>query len=125
MLGFIEKVNANFYPIPLKEPQEISPGGKHFDRIETGYLTKSDFEALYDGCAEVLHCRNPYAPGDPTINITHPVEEWLRRIKTLLAWHFVQLVDTPGLWVIKVPNDGPVQAVLAMADGPFVVGSPS
>jgi hypothetical protein len=70
MLGFIEKVNANFYPIPLMEPKEISAGIKHFDRVESGYLTKSDFETLYDGCAEVLHCRNPYAPGDPTINIT-------------------------------------------------------
>src|SRR5579863_1368776 len=38
MLGFIEKVNANFYPIPLKEPKEIGPGQKHFDRVESGYL---------------------------------------------------------------------------------------
>src|ERR1035438_3605047 len=59
MLGFIEKVNPNYYPIPLKEPQEIAPGEKHFARVESGYLTKEDFETLYDGCAEVLHCRNP------------------------------------------------------------------
>jgi hypothetical protein len=120
MLGFIEKVNPAFYPIPLKEPQEVAPGRRHFDRVEDGYLTKDDFVMLYDGCAKVLHCRNPYAPGDPTINVHFTVEEWLRRIKLLLGWHFVQLVDTPGLWVIQVPNEGPVRAVTALADGPFV-----
>jgi hypothetical protein len=121
MLGFIEKVNAAFYPIPLKEPQKLAPGRKHFDRVEDGYLTKEDFILLYDGCAEVLHCRNPYAPGDPTINVNFTVEEWSRRIKLLLRWHFVRLVDTPGLWVIQIPNEGPVRVVTAIADGPFVV----
>ena len=39
MLGFIEKVNANFYPIPLKPPQETAPGHKFFARVSDGYLT--------------------------------------------------------------------------------------
>ncbi len=46
MLGFIEKVNANFYPVPLKPPREIAPGQKHFDRVSDGYLTKGDFATL-------------------------------------------------------------------------------
>lgn len=121
MLGFVEEVNPNFYPVPLKPPQEIAPGQKHFVRIEDGYLTQDDFVTLYDGSAEVLHCRNPYAPGDPTINVKYTVDEWSGRIKALLAWHFVQLVDIQGLWVIQVPNEGPVHGFLAMADGPFLV----
>jgi len=56
-----------------------------------------------------------------TINVKYTVDEWSRRIKALLSWHFVQLVDVPGLWVIQVPNEGPVHGVMAMADGPFVV----
>src|SRR5258707_2442141 len=76
MLGFIEKVNANFYPIPLMPPREIAPGRKHFDRVTGGYLTKDDFATLYDGSAEVMHCCNPYAPGNPTINVQHTVDEW-------------------------------------------------
>ena len=121
MLGFVGKVNPNFYPIPLKPPQETTPGHKFFDRVTDGYLTTEDFATLYDGSAEVLHCRNPYAPGDPTINVKYPVHEWSRRIKALLNWHFVQLVDVQGLWVIQVPNEGPVRGFSAMADGPFVV----
>jgi hypothetical protein len=121
MLGFVEKVNPNFYPVPLKPPQEISPGHKFFDRVEDGFLTKEDFVTLYDGSAEVLHCRNPYAPGDPTVNVKYTVDEWSRRIKALLSWHFVQIVDVQGLWVVQVPDQDPVRGFFGAADGPFVV----
>jgi hypothetical protein len=120
MLSFIDKVNPNFYPIPLKQPREIASGRKHFDRVEDGYLTREDFETLYDGSAEVMHCRNPYTPGDPTINVKHTVDEWSRRIKALLGWHFVQLIDVEGLWVVQVPGQGPVRGFSAIANGPFV-----
>lgn len=121
MLGFLANVHPTFYPIPLKEPQEVTPGRKHFDRTEDGCLTADDFVLLYDKCAEVLHSRNPYSPEDPTIDICHKAEDWLARIKMLLSWHFVHLVDSQELWVIQVPNEGPVRTVGAIADGPFVV----
>jgi hypothetical protein len=121
MLGFVEKINSNFYPVPLKPPQQIAPGQKFFDRVTEGFLTKEDFSSLYDGSAEVLHCRNPYAPSDSTINVKYTVDEWSRRIKALLSWHFVQIVDVQGLWVIQVPDRGPVRGFPAAADGPFVV----
>src|SRR5207302_2614894 len=35
----------------------------------------------------------------------YTVNEWSRRIKTLLSWHFIHIVDVQGLWVIQVPND--------------------
>ena len=121
MLGFVEKVNPNFYPVPLQPPRETAPGRKFFDRVRDGFLTKEDFPTLYDGSAEVLHCRNPYASGNPTTDPTRTVDEWSRRVKALLNWHFVQLVDVQGLWVIQVPNEGPAQAFPALADGPFIV----
>lgn len=105
----------------MKPSQETSPGHKFFDRIADGYLTKEDFVSLYDGSAEVLHSRNPYSPGDPTINVKYTVDEWSRRIKALLSWHFVQLVDVQGVWLVQVPNQGPIHGVMATADGPFIV----
>ena len=120
MLGFIEKVNPNFYPIPLKEPREIAPGKKYFDRVEQGFLTKEQFVRLYDDSAELIHCRNPYASGDAT-SVKHSPEDWSKRFKALLSWHLVQLVDVTGIWVVRVPNEGPVTAFMAAADGPFVV----
>lgn len=124
MLGFVEKVNRNFYPVPLMPPRQTAPGHKFFDRVTDGFLSQDDFVTLYDGSAEVLHCRNPYAPGDPTINVKYTVDEWSRRIKLLLSWHFVQIVDVQGLWVIQVPDDGPVHGFFGAADGPFVVEPP-
>lgn len=120
MLGFIEKVNPNFYPIPLLEPREIAPGKKHFGRVEQGFLTKEQFVQLYDDSAELIHCRNPYAPSNAT-SVTHVPDEWSKRFKALLSWHFVQLVDVPEIWVVRVPNHGSVTAFMAAADGPFVV----
>lgn len=68
----------------------------------------------------MLHCRNAYAPGDPIINFKYTVDEWSRRIKALLSWHFIHLVDVQGIWVIQVPNQGPVQVSGAIAHGPFI-----
>jgi hypothetical protein len=68
-----------------------------------------------------LHSRNPYSPEDPTIDIHCSVEEWLAHIKKLLSWHFVHLVDSLELWVVQVPNEGPVRAVGVIADRPSVV----
>jgi hypothetical protein len=70
---------------------------------------------------EVLHSRNPYSPDDTTIDIRYKAEEWLIRIKKLLNWHFIHLFDSFQLWVVHVPNEGPVRTFGAIADGPFVV----
>jgi hypothetical protein len=35
-----------------------------------------------------------------------------------------QLVDVQGLWVIQVPDEGPVRGFFGAADGPFVVEPP-
>jgi hypothetical protein len=120
MLGFVKNVNPHFYPIALKEPREIAKGQKHFDLVEDGYLTQQDFATLYDGNAEVLHCRNPYASGPFVVAAERSTLDWSNRIKTLLRWHFVQLVNVPGVWLVEVPNEGPVRAFLAMADGNYV-----
>jgi hypothetical protein len=123
MLGFVESVNPNYYPVPLQPPRETAPGFKIFDRAMQGFLSKEDFVTLYDTSAEWPHCRNPYAPGDPTTNVKYTVDVWSLRIKTLLIWHFVQLADVPELWIVQVANDGPVSAFPGLADGPFMVES--
>jgi hypothetical protein len=99
----ISELDYRLFGWLLASPSAASGAGDSV--VGLNRLTKDNFVMLYDGCAEVLHCRNPYAPGDPTINVHFTVEEWLRRIKLFLSLHFVQLVDTPGLWVIQVPNE--------------------
>jgi hypothetical protein len=124
ILDSVEEVNPNFYPVPLTPSQDTAPGHRAFGRVADGFLTKDDFVTLYGRSSKLLHSRNPYAPGDPAVNMEHPIDEWSRRIKALLRLHFVELVDVHGLWVVALPNEGHAEVVTAMADGPFEVGPP-
>jgi hypothetical protein len=109
MLDELEKVNPDFYPVPLDPPQEISPGQKHFPRPAEGFMTKDEFASLYNSCGDVLHTRNPFTTKDPVINIGYSVQEWVARIQRLLGWHAMFLLDG-GKWVIHIPPEGNVQA---------------
>jgi hypothetical protein len=120
MLGFIEKVNPDFYPIPLMPPQTIAPGNRHLDRMEPPFLTREDFERLYDAAAEIIHAPNPFSE-QKVINTYLTVPEWIVRIQRLLSWHLVSIVGLQGVWCIQVPGDGPTRGFLAIADGPFFI----
>jgi hypothetical protein len=115
LLADLEKVNANFYPEPLEPPKQLateSPGGTrhfHFDRPSSGFMTRDEFVQLYDSSADVLHIRNPFKSGDPTIRIGYSVDQWVARVQRLLAWHLMHLTDG-GVWVVKIPDEGDVQA---------------
>jgi hypothetical protein len=109
MLAEIEKVNADFYPIPLVLPWTQPSGTKHFDRVPDGFLTRDDLVLLYDGSSEVLHARNPYSTKAKTINMKYTVEEWVSRFQKLLSIHTVQLVNG-DMWTVQLTGEGPVRA---------------
>jgi hypothetical protein len=116
-----EKVNRNFYPLPLLEPKETASGMKHFERMNEPFLTREELEKLYDSAGEVLHSENPFSPARDAIDVHYTVEEWITRIGRLLSWHLMETPDLQGLWAIRVPSNAPAQAYLAAATGPFVV----
>jgi hypothetical protein len=122
MLEHVAKVNPQFWPIPVTGPQQIAPGHKHFDRVRDGFLTREDFVVLYDAASvQALHTRNPYAPSDGAVELKYTLDRWSTRIKTLLSLHCVKLVDVHGLWVVRVGNEGPVEALTAVTNGDFAV----
>jgi len=122
MLKHVAKVNPQFWPIPVTGPQEVAPGNKHFDRVTDGFLTQDEFVVLYDAASVLaLHTRNPYASADDAVDLKYSVDGWSARIKALLSLHCVKLVDVHGLWVVRVGNGGPVEALTAVTDGDFVV----
>jgi hypothetical protein len=118
ILGFVEKVNPDFYPIPLQPPITGTDGVKHLERMEEPFMTRYDFEKLYDAAAEILHTPNPFSE-QKVINTHLTVQEWITRIQRLLGWHFITITDLQGVWCVQVPADGPTRGFLAMADGPF------
>lgn len=108
MLECIEKLNPDFYPLPVKQPTVLANGVKHLDLVPNGFLTRSEFVTLYEKSSEFLHSRNPFTTKDPVVKLGYSTKEWLSRIKCLLKLHVTHLVDG-SVWIIEIPNDGPVR----------------
>jgi hypothetical protein len=107
MLDAVEKLNPNFYPVPHRLPEILPNGVKNLTPLTEGFLTKSEFEFLYDKSSEVLHVRNPFATKDPVIQIGYSASQWIARIQTLLGLHYVDLIDETK-WMVQIPNEGPI-----------------
>jgi hypothetical protein len=106
VLQELEKVNPAFYPVPIEMPQ-LQDGVKHCAPIMDGFLTKEDFELLYDKTSDIIHVGNPFSPRPPKLHIKYSVKQWVSRIQRLLALHVTHLVDGTA-WVVQVPENGPV-----------------
>lgn len=112
ILETLDKANPKFYPSPSE--QIISPvTGKVVEAkpITTGYLSRSDYEGLYDECSEILHASNPFSSQQQEIqSFLENTPEWMQKIKVLLNHHHVQLIDERvQLWVLmKAKSDGKV-----------------
>ena len=112
MLSGLERINPDFYPMPVQRPEVQSNGIKHFAAVVDGFLTKGDFVSLYDVTGDFLHVRNPFDTQDPVIRMRYNVRQWLERIQALLALHIMRLVDG-NVWVVEVPEQGQVRMWLA------------
>jgi hypothetical protein len=108
MLKELEKINPEFYPMPIGQPQLQANGVKHIPAVTEGFLTKNDFEFLYDKSSDILHVRNPFTAKDSVVQIGYSVKEWVSRIQVLLGLHMVRLVDGK-LWIVQVPGEGPIR----------------
>ncbi len=108
MFETVEKLNSNFYPVPLDPPQVLPNGVKNFQQIADGFLTKDDFVVLYDKPSEILHARNPFSTKVPVIQIGYSVAQWVSRIQKLLGLHSIDLVDGTK-WIVEIPSEGPVR----------------
>jgi len=112
LLRALEKVNPHFYPTPMRFGQSMTPGVKHLDRVDDGYLTPNEFVDLYDTCNKVLHVWNPFSRDARHINFGRTVAEWAQRIQRLLDMHLMHLAGSDDVWAIQMvsPEDGKVHA---------------
>ncbi|MCY4382030.1 MAG: hypothetical protein OXE44_02640 [Nitrospinae bacterium] len=112
ILKTLDKANPKFYPIPSE--QVISPEtGKVVEAIPitSGYLSRADYEDLYDECSEILHASNPFSSVQQEVqSFLDNTPEWMQKIRVLLNHHQVQLIDKRvQLWVLmKAKSDGKV-----------------
>jgi hypothetical protein len=107
MLQELEKINPDFYPMPIGQPQLQPNGVNHFPVVVDGFLTKEDFALLYDKTSDILHVGNPFGVQAPKLNIKCSVKDWLSRIQTLLRLHIMHLVDDKK-WIVEIPESGAI-----------------
>jgi hypothetical protein len=102
ILEDLEKLNPGFYPIPTKQVRDEKTGKVlAVQPIAKPYLTKADFETVYQECSGLLHAQNPYGIPRQLPQIEASIPEWLEKIKNLLNHHHVQLFNsTHQLWVV-------------------------
>ena len=112
ILETLDKANPEFYPYPSR--QVISPAtGKVVEvrRITSGYLSREDYEDLYDKCGDILHASNPFtSKQQETQQFFDSTPQWMEKIRVLLNHHHVQLIDEKiQLWaMMQAESDGKV-----------------
>ena len=115
ILRDIEKINANFYPKPIKIlPPKNSDEIIEVKNLNNNSLSRSEFVALYKKCGGLLHADNPFSESKKIDEFLSVIPSWVNKIIDLLDSHSVQL-SQGGLkiWVImNNQKDGKVQATL-------------
>ncbi|MDO6594107.1 hypothetical protein [Neptuniibacter sp. 1_MG-2023] len=106
VLRKIETINPEFYPVPIDGFNR-----NDWNRVQGGYLTRKQFERLYDKCGAMLHSQNPFSKGKSSLAFHRKVPEYLRRIETLLSEHLVELAESRELIHVIAPmeDDAPIQ----------------
>ena len=73
--------------------------------LRPDYLTKADFETLYDECGAIMHSRNPYGQPIDYVQYQNQLLGWQTKIMNLLNSHQINLVNRPGFYLIHMKED--------------------
>ena len=123
ILNLLSKVNQNFYPLPLLPVKEQENGVKHFDRKDTGYLSKKKFSKFYDRLGKYLHADNPWSNDKQIRNLAGDMPSVIAEVYSLLEFHatFIQTDIFKGVWIVAVEKGKEPVVITGQADGEFVV----
>ncbi|KAB1587891.1 MULTISPECIES: hypothetical protein [Burkholderia cepacia complex] len=125
----LSKINEDFYPFPILPGKNIAPEGSpnnhfHFERKESGYLSKAEFISVYDRLGKHLHARNPWSTGDALAGLPEMAAKTIEAAHGLIELHvaFIRRPDFSGVWVVEIPRGSLVpKMILAQTDGPYKV----
>jgi hypothetical protein len=103
----LEKVNPDFYPVPIVELPSGIPGVqmRHEKRVGD-YLDETEFKEVYGRCGAMAHAANPYGKGIDYGYYARMLPEWRTRIMNLLNAHNIQLLGNPGIYLIHMTEHG-------------------
>jgi hypothetical protein len=96
----IEKINPNFYPVPVTLTRDNRWKGKRH-----GFLTKNQFISLYERCGRVLHAKNPFSKvSQRALSFESRISEFVSRVEVLLSEHLIRLSSSRDWLYVKFPT---------------------
>lgn len=113
IMNDLERINPNFYPIPIKRVKRDGGIDELVD-VESGYLTREEFVKVYEKSGGMMHAQNPFSSEKPIIEIRENFSNWLTKIYILLNHHKISLVggDKILVAIMERTDNGKPQAVL-------------
>jgi hypothetical protein len=103
----LEKVNPDFYPVPIVELPSGVPGVKTRHEKRVGdYLDETEFKEVYGRCGAMAHAANPYGKGIDYGYYARMLPVWRTRIVNLLNARNIQLLGNPGIYLIHMTEHG-------------------
>lgn len=124
ILKMLSQINKDFYPLPLVAPKSTGERQWHFDRLNSGYLTKNQYIKLYDRLDKFLHSDNPWDNDKGYINLAKDMPKYFQKVKSLLQIHatFVQQKHSRHAFVVDMGSEEKdVSMITAIANGAFNV----
>lgn len=107
ILQDIERLNPDFYPIPVQEVPSTRPCVKNeLQNKTTGFLTRDDFVKVYEKCGKMMHANNPFGSQADLEYYTAKIPKWEDLIIGLLNNHIIHLKGVEGFYAIHMQEDG-------------------
>ena len=122
ILRSVERINPDFYPVPIVETPSRDPRVKVklVDKTE-GFLTRRDFSRLYNLCGDLMHADNPLGNKTDYRELWQQGPAWEGQVMELLGCHKIRLVGQEGFYLVHMheKRDGQVHMYhFARMDGP-------
>lgn len=106
ILKDIERLNPEFYPVPILETPTFEAEVKTQISIKTdGYLTKKEFIKVYEKCGGILHANNPFGSKSDLKFYNEQIPIWLNKIISLLDKHLIKLADLDDFYIIHMKHE--------------------
>ena len=103
ILKLVERINPDFYPIPMieRQPRHSVAKAELVEKTES-FLTRSDFSRLYNLCGGLMHADNPLGGKMDYKKYCDEGPKWESRILELLGCHKIRLVGQDGFYLVHM-----------------------
>ena len=106
ILKDVEKLNPNFYPLPIiEEPSQYAPVKKNLVDMKTRFMTRDELIEVHGRCGNLLHAQNPFGGDVDYAYYEKMVPVWMERIRKLLNCHQIKLLNGNRFYLVHMKEE--------------------